>query len=368
MKVRFVNPQRTYKNLKKELDGAYFSVMKKGTFIAQSEFALFETQFAHFVGTKYAVGLSSGYDALYLSLIASNIGHGDEVIVPAHTFVATASAVVNTGATPILVDVRDDFNINPFLIEKVITKKTKAIIPVHLNGRMADMNPIVKIAKNNKLMVIEDACQSLGATYRGKPAGSIGLTGCWSFYPFKMLGGYGDGGAITTNNKKVADTIRLLRFNGEDRNTGEYHYYGCSSLLDNMQAAFLSVKIKYLPEWIEKRRDIAKRYHDGLADIDGLILPHFSQKGFSDVYQNYIIQSNSGTKFSDYLQSHGIEVLTQFRTPYYRHKGLRLAKNDFPVTDQLSKEVCSLPIYPELKDKEIDYVIRVIRSFTTQLK
>lgn len=368
MKIRFVNPQRTYKNLKKELDAAYFSVMEKGAFIAQSELAQFEQQLADFVGTHYAVGVSSGYDALYLSLIAAQIGVGDEVIVPAHTFVATTSAVVRVGAKPVLVDVRDDFNIDPECVEKAITKKTKAIIPVHLNGRMAEMNPIINIAQKNKIIVIEDACQSLGATYYGKPAGSIGLTGCWSFYPFKMLGGYGDGGAITTNNKKIADAIRLLRFNGEDRNTGEYHYHGCSSLLDNMQAAFLNIKIKYLPEWIEKRRSIAARYHKGLQGISGLVLPHFPEKEFDDVFQNYVVRSQYGNTFSDYLKLHGIEVLTQFRKPYYTHQGLRLYTKNFPVTDTLSKEVCSLPLYPELKVKEVDYIVQTISTFYQNIK
>lgn len=368
MKVRFVNPQQTYKNLKKELDAAYFSVMEKGAFIAQSELLRFEQQLADFVGTRYAVGLSSGYDALYLSLIAARIGSGDEIIVPAHTFVATTSAVVRAGAKPILVDVRDDFNIDPECVEKAITKKTKAIIPVHLNGRMADMNPIMNIAKKSKVVVIEDACQSLGATYYGKSAGSIGLTGCWSFYPFKMLGGYGDGGAITTNSKKIADTIRLLRFNGEDRDTGEYHFHGCSSLLDNMQAAFLSVKIKYLPEWIEKRRLIAARYHVGLQGINGLALPHFPEKGFDDVYQNYVVRSKYGNAFSNYLKLNGIEVLTQFRKPYYKHQGLQLYTKNFLVTDALSKEVCSLPLYPELKVKEVDYIIQIISTFYKNIK
>ena len=367
MQVRFVNPQRTYKNLKKELDRAYFSVMEKGAFIDRDELANFEKYFAQFVGSKYAVGVSSGYDALYLSLIALGIGQNDEVIVPSHTFVATASSVFNAGAKPILVDVGDDFNINPNLIEKAITNKTKAIIPVYLNGRMADMDPIIKIAKKHNLAIIEDACQALGATYKNKSAGTIGKTGCWSFYPFKMLGGYGDGGAVTTNDKKIADKIRLLRYNGEDRKTGEYHYHGCSSLLDNLQAALLDVKLKHLPNWIKKRQYIAKRYDTGLSNIPGLILPPRSDAVYKDVYQSYVVRSKYGSKFSDYLKSNGIEVLTQFRKPYYKHKGLKLAQQTFAKTDELSQQVCSLPIYPELEDKEFDYIISVIKKFYNQI-
>ena len=214
------------------------------------------------MGTKYAVGLNSGYDALHLSLRAAGIGPGDEVIVPAHTFVATCSAVVNVGATPVLVDVGKDFNIDCDKIERRITPRTRGIIPVHLSGYMADMVRVMEIAGRYKLVVVEDACQSLGSSMLDrrtgiKMAGSWGLTGCWSFYPFKILGGYGDGGAITTNDPEVALFATRMRYNGEDRETGEYHGHGFTCLLDNMQAAFLDVKLRYLPPWIVRRKAIA---------------------------------------------------------------------------------------------------------------
>jgi dTDP-4-amino-4,6-dideoxygalactose transaminase len=239
--VRFVEPAKVYRMMKDELDAAYFDVMSKGELIDRGHLRGFEENLARYVGTKYAVGLNSGYDALHMSLRAAGIGTGDEVIVPAHTFVATCSAVVNVDATPVLVDVGRDFNIDPEQVEMAITPKTRAIIAVHLSGYMADMPRIMKIAEKHGIVVIEDACQSLGSSIDGRMAGSWGLTGCWSFYPFKILGGYGDGGAITTDDPEVAVFARRMRYNGEDRETGEYHGHGFTCLLDNLQAAFLDV-------------------------------------------------------------------------------------------------------------------------------
>jgi len=362
-KVPFVEPGKLYQKLKNELDQVYFEVMSKGDLINRGQLRSFEENLAKFVGTKYAVGLNSGYDALHISLRAAGIGIGDEVIVPAHTFVATCSAVINLGATPVLVDVEKDFNIDINRIEEVINKKTKAIIPVHLNGYMADMNKIMEIAKKSTLVVVEDACQSLGSSINGKGAGSWGLTGCWSFYPFKILGGYGDGGAITTDDPDVALFARRMRYNGEDRDTGEYHGHGFTCLLDNLQAAFLDVKLRYLPEWIKRRKDIAERYREAFSDIPDLILPHYNRSGFDHVYQNYVVRSKQGDDFSDYLKKNGVEVITQFRKPYYKHKALKLENRGFPETELLSREVCSLPMNVEIDDEQIDHVIKTVRSF-----
>jgi len=362
-KVKFVNPARLYHIIKAELDEAYFEVMSKGDLIDRQQLKIFEENLAKFVGTKYAVGLNSGYDSLQLSLRAVGVGTGDEVIVPAHTFVASCSAIVNTGATPVLVDVAKDFNIDVNKIEEVITNKTKAIMPVHLSGWMADMPEIIKIAEKYNLVVIEDACQSLGSSINGKGAGAYGLTGCFSFYPFKILGGYGDGGAITTNDESMATYVRRMRFNGEDRETGEYHGHGFTCLLDNLQAAFLIVKLNHLPEWIIRRKQIAEIYHNELSCLPDLLLPHYNKPDFSHVYQNYTLRSKQENKFSEYLKKNGIEVLTQFRKPYYKHEKLKLTGGCFPETEALSREVCSLPMAVELLDNEIEYVIKVIRSF-----
>ena len=283
--------------------------------------------------------------------------------MPAHTFVASCSAISNVGATPVLVDVGTDFNIDVAKIEEAISKKTKGIMPVHLNGFMADMPGIMKIAGKHNLVVVEDACQSLGSTVNGKGAGAWGLTGCFSFYPFKILGGYGDGGAITTNDEQVAIYARRMRYNGEDRDTGEYHAHGFTCILDNLQAAFLDVKLKHLPNWIKIRKSIAEKYRKAFADIPDLLLPHYSNKDFDHVYQNYIVRSKQGDAFSDYLKKNGVEVLTQFRKPYYKHEGLKLIDRGFPETEQLSKEVCSLPMNVEITEEEIQHVIETVRAF-----
>lgn len=362
-RVRFVDPARLYQTLKPELDQAYFDVMSKGDLIDRGQLRDFEANLATFVGTKYAVGLNSGYDALHLSLRAGGIGPGDEVIVPAHTFVATASAVVNVGASPVLVDVTDDFNIDVTLIEAAITPRTRAIIPVHLSGWMADMPAVLAIAKKHSLVVVEDACQSLGSSIGGKRAGAWGLTGCWSFYPFKILGGYGDGGAITTDDQNVATYVRRMRYNGEDRETGEYHGHGFTCLLDNMQAAFLDIKLRYLPSWIARRKQIAARYREALSDLPDLLLPHYEKPGFDHVYQNYTLRSKQGSAFSDHMKANGVEILTQFRKPYYRHEGLKLVDRGFPVTEAISREVCSLPMAAETSDEDVERVIEVVLAF-----
>jgi dTDP-4-amino-4,6-dideoxygalactose transaminase len=362
-KVPFVNPARNYRLIKDEIDAAYFDVMSKGDLIDRGHLKSFEKNLANFVGVKYAVGVNSGYDALHISLRAAGIGPGDNVIVPAHTFVATCSAVVNVGATPVLVDVAKDFNIDVNKIEEAITLKTKAVIPVHLNGYMADMPRIMEIAKKYNLFIVEDACQSLGSSIDGKKAGSWGLTGCWSFYPFKILGGYGDGGAITTNDPEVALFAMRMRYNGEDRKTGEYHGHGFTCLLDNLQAAFLDVKLKHLPSWILKRKHIAERYRAAFSEIPDLFLPHYDNPRFDHVYQNYVVRSKQGDQFSDFLKQNGVEVLTQFRKPYYKHKALELVDRGFPETEALSREVCSLPMNVELDDEQIGCAIKMVRAF-----
>ncbi|MFW5889713.1 MAG: DegT/DnrJ/EryC1/StrS family aminotransferase [Bacillota bacterium] len=362
-KVRFVNPERNYQMIKEEIDAAYFDVMTRGELVLREHLFNFEDNLAKFVGTKYAVGLNSGYDALFLSLKALGIGPGDEVIVPSHTFVLSCSAIVHNGATPVLVDVTEDFNIDVAKIEEAITENTKAIMPVHLSGWMADMPKIMELADKYDLKIVEDACQSLGSTINGKKAGSWGNAGCWSFYPFKILGGYGDGGAITTDDPEIARFARLMRHHGEDTETGEYLYHGYTKRLDNLQAAFLDVKLKKLPSWIKRRKEVAKKYYEGLKDIDDLLLPHYDKEGFDHVYQNYTIRSKQGSDFSDYLKANGVEILIQFRKPYYKHEGLNLIDRGFPETEALSREVCSLPMNVEINDEEINYVIQTVRNY-----
>ncbi|MEQ1761399.1 MAG: DegT/DnrJ/EryC1/StrS family aminotransferase, partial [Vicinamibacterales bacterium] len=250
--------------------------------------------------------------------------------------------------------------------EAAVSPRTKGIIPVHLSGYMADMVRVSEIARVHGLTIIEDACQSLGSGMRGterRMAGSWGLTGCWSFYPFKILGGYGDGGAITTNDPAVASFARRMRYNGEDRETGEYHGHGFTCLLDNLQAAFLDIKLRKLPNWIMRRQAIAERYRVALSDLPDLLLPHYTDVRRDHVYQNYTVRSGRGSEFSEFLKANGVEVLTQFRKPYYRHAALKLEDRGFLETEALSREVCSLPMNAELEDDDVDYVITVVRRF-----
>lgn len=361
--VRYVDPGKNYKMIKNEIDAAFVDVLTKGNLIMREELERFEKNLAAFIGTKYAVGVGSGYDALLISMIAANIKSEDEVVVPAHTFVATASAVVNAGGTPALVDVGKDYNIDINKIEEVITPKTKAIIPVHLNGRMCKMDKIMTIAEKYSLVVVEDACQSLGATFKRKKAGSFGLTGCWSFYPFKILGCYGEGGAITTNDPKVARMASFFRYNGEDKETGAYHYHGASCLLDNLQAAFLDIKLRHLPGWIKRRQQVAEYYRNGLADIEELKLPHFDDNKFVDIYQNYVIRTKKRNELVNYLKDNGVEALIHWKTPYYRYKELKLEDRGFPETEAICREVLSLPMNVEITDEEVNYVVSCIRDF-----
>src|SRR5207249_767881 len=222
--VPFVDPKAHYTRLKSEIDTAVIACLANGDLIYRKQLREFEEHFASFIGTHYAIGVSSGYHALHLSLLASGIAPGDEVITVGHTFVATISAIVHCGATPVLVDVGTDYNMDPDLVERTITSRTRALLPVHLNGRICDMDRLMKLAERRGLFLIEDAAQAVGATYQGRRAGNFGRAGCFSFYPFKLLGGFGDGGAVTTDDADLALAIRRLRYNGEDRETGEYHY------------------------------------------------------------------------------------------------------------------------------------------------
>jgi dTDP-4-amino-4,6-dideoxygalactose transaminase len=362
-KVRFVEPDVHYQRIKKEIDSTMQDVLAKGDLVYRSQLKEFEQHLAHFVGSKYAVGLNSGFHALHLSVIAADIGPGDEIIVPAHTFVAAVSAVVHTGAKPILVDVGKDYNLDMSAVEQAITPRTKAMMPTHLNGRVCDMDRMMSIAEKHDLTVMEDAAQALGATFKGKQAGSFGLTGCFSFYPFKVLGAFGDAGAITTDNEEVATRITRLRYNGEDRQTGEYHEHGFTCLLDNLQAAILDVKLRHLPEWLKRRRQVAHTYILGLSGTGDLRLPDFDGDQYHDTYQNFVIRTRKRDELVKYLKEHGVEVLIHWPKPMWEHKRLSLEVHNLPETGAICREVLSLPINAEISDENVEYVMQTIRSF-----
>jgi dTDP-4-amino-4,6-dideoxygalactose transaminase len=365
-KVPFVGYKIQYQNLKSEIDQAIERVLEKGDLILRQDVEDFEKNLADFVGAKYAVGLNSGTDALFLSLKAMRIGEGDEVITVSHTFVASISAIVQAGAKPILVEVADDFLIDVNEIEKAITPRTKAIIPVYLNGRMPDMDKIMEISQRHNLIVIEDSAQALGANFNGKKAGSIGLTGCFSFYPAKILGCFGDGGAITTNDSEIAEKIRLLRDHGQKTKT-DIVCYGWNSRLDNLQAAILNIRLRYLPEWIKRRREIAEIYNKGLSDLKGIKLPPAPEKELNfDVFQNYVLRAEKRNQLFDFLKEKGVETLIKDPIANHHHKGLNLSHFKLAFTEQLVEEVISLPLYPELTNEQIDYTISCVKEFYSQ--
>jgi len=364
-RVPFVNYPEHYRRLWDEVMGAITEVLSRGDLILRDQLRHFEENTAAFVGVKYAVGLNSGTDALYLSLLAAKVGPGDEVITVAHTFVATVSVIHYSGATPILVDIGDDYNMDIDQVEKAISPRTKGIMPVHLNGRLCDMKRLMKIAEKHNLIVIEDAAQALGATLNGKEAGSFGLTGCFSFYPAKILGTAGDGGMLVTNSKDVADKVRLLRDHGVQRATGDILFYGFNSRLDNLQAAILDIKLRYLPQWIERRRELAILYHKGLSNLPQIKLPvpPDSQTRYFDVFTNYVIRARERDRLVAYLKESGIEVLISWPKPIHHHKALNLGHFNLPMTEHISREVVSLPLFPELSNEQIEFVIDAVRKF-----
>ncbi|MGE3277315.1 MAG: DegT/DnrJ/EryC1/StrS family aminotransferase [Vicinamibacterales bacterium] len=362
-RVRFVNPQEHYHRLKPEIDHALTDTLERGDLVLRQQLRDFEAHLADYVGVKYAVGLNSGYHALHFALLATGVGPGDEVITPGHTFVATVSAIVHTGATPVLADVGDDFNLDMDDVERRITERTKVLLPVHLNGRMCDMDRLMRLADRHGLTVVEDAAQALGATFDGRMGGAFGLAGCFSFYPFKALGALGDGGALTTNDPDVAQMARRLRYNGEDRETGEYHYHGYTALLDNIHAAVLDVKLRYLPGWIEHRRTIAARYRAGLEGVGDLVLPHFEQGRYHDSFQNYVIRTSRRDELREYLRDQGVETLVHWARPMWKHPGLQLPDPGLPMTERICREVISLPMSAETSDQDVDIAVEVLRAF-----
>jgi len=395
----FLDLKKQYKSIKKEIDTAIKKVLNSGSFIDGDEVAKFEKEVAKFCGAKYAVGVNSGTDALFLSLKSLGIGAGDEVITTPFTFIATAEVIANLGAKPVFADINPKtFNIDPQKIEeylktincKAITRskatglknyklktKPKAIIPVHLFGQMADMAEIMAIAKRYRLYVIEDTAQAIGAEYgsvsspqvKRKKAGTIGDLGCFSFYPSKNLGAFGDGGMAITNNNKLAEKIRLLRNHGSSPKEKYLNLViGTNSRLDAIQAAILRVKLKYLPKWSKKRAEIASYYNKALKGIGDIITPIVDQKR-NHIFHQYTIRTKYRDRLQKYLKNQGIPTQIYYPRPLYLQpafKYLRYKNGDFPEAEKVAGEVLSLPIYPELKRKEQDFIIRKIKEFYAQ--
>lgn len=373
-KVRFVNPQKQYADHRDEFLKAFDETLSRGAIVNREELWKFEEDFAKFCGAKYAVGVNSGTSALDVAFQAAGVGLGDEVITVAHTFIASISTINLAGAKPVLIDVGSDFNMDAKLIEKALTPKTKAIEPVHLNGRLCDMEIIMDIAKRKGLIVIEDAAQALGATLNEKKAGTFGLVGCFSLYFAKALGGWGNNGMAITDDEETARKLRLMRYNGEDRESRKFYYHGHNLLMDNVHAALLQVKLKYLPEWLTRRRRIAEMYETGLAGVKEIATPHFGDSRFTDTYTNYAVRAERRDELKNYLTEHGVETMISWATPMYKEPvfaefgkprlvDVRGDVNELQETEKICREVLSLPMYPELTDEEVKLVIETIRNF-----
>jgi len=375
-KIKFLDLTAQYKSIKKEIDVAIKGVLNSGQFIGGEEVENFEKEIAKFCGVKYAISVNSGTDALFLSLKALGIGPGDEVITTPFTFIATAGVIANCGANSVFIDIEPKtFNIDPRKIEEYLKSniqypksktKIKAILPVHLFGQMADMKEIMRIAKKYKLFVIEDAAQAIGAEYKGKKAGSMGDCGCFSFFPTKNLGAYGDGGMLVTNDKKLSEKIRMMRNHGSSPKEKYLNLVlGTNSRLDTLQAAILRVKLKYLPKWSKKRAEIASYYSKNLKGIGDIVTPLIASNR-NHIFHQYTIRTKLRDKLQKYLKEKEIPTMIYYPLPLhlqpaFKHLGYK--KGDLPEAEKATEEVLSLPIYPELTKKEQDFIIQKIQEF-----
>ena len=365
MKIDFANLKKQYKRIEKDILTQIKEVLESSQFILGKKVEELENKLKEFCETKYAVAVSSGTDALLLSLLAINIKPGDEVITTPFTFIATAEVISLIGASPVFVDIDENtYNINPNLIEEKITQKTKAIIPVSLYGQPADMDEIKEIAKNYKLPVIEDAAQSFGAEYKGLKSCNLSDIGCTSFFPAKPLGCYGDGGAAFTNNEKIYEKMKSLRVHGQIK---RYHhkYIGINGRLDTIQAAILLEKLKIFPDEIEKRNNIAMLYKKNLKNNKNIILPYIKNDRKS-VWAQFSIRCKKRDDLKEYLSKNGIPTAIHYPKPLHLQECfsyLGYKKGDFPVSEKIANEILSLPMNPYLDNEEIKFICDVINSF-----
>jgi len=367
MNIPLVDLKAQYERINSEIDKAVQEVIQSGQFILGPEVEAFESEVAAYCGTKYAVGVASGTDALQLALLACGIEPNDEVITTPFTFIATAETIAKCGATPVFADIDPKtYNIDPAKLESKINPKTKAILPVHLYGQPVDMSPIVELARKHNLKIIEDCAQALGAEYRSEKVGSIGDVGCLSFFPSKVLGAYGDGGMIVTSNPDIAERAKILKNHG----CREKYYHlipGFNSRLDSLQAAILRVKLRHLNEWIVQRREKAFLYSALLSKVNGVEAPSIATDSYH-VFNYYTIRmKGSGVnrdKLQQYLTSRGIATaiyypLSLHLQPVYKRLGYQ--PGDLPESERAQEEVLSLPIYPELQDEQVKKIVKQIK-------
>ncbi len=358
------NPKAQYQAHQNEIDEAIRRVLEQGRYILGEEVSSFEAEFASFVGVAHGVGVNSGTEALHVALAACEIGSGDEVITVAHTAVATVAAIELAGATPVLVDIEPDFyTLNPDKLRAVITDRTRAIIPVHVYGQPANLDPIIEIARERNLLVVEDCAQAHGAVYRNQRVGSWGDIACFSFYPTKNLGAIGDGGLVVTNNAKLAERARLLREYGwAERYVS--HFVGWNTRLDEIQAAILRVKLRFLESDNEARRRIARKYSEGLANLN-LGLPQ-TRADVIHAFHLFVVRTARRDALQAYLKEKGIGALVHYPVPVHQqpaYQGRLQGSESLPETERAAPEILSLPMYPELGDDDIETVIREVQQF-----
>jgi len=362
MKVPFVNLGLQYQALKEDILKVFDVMSSSGNYVLNPQLKAFEEEFADYCGTKYAVGVANGTDALFLSLLALGIGNGDEVITAPNSFIASAGAIGTLGAKPVFVDVGEDYNIDPDKIEAAITSRTKALMPVHLTGRIADMGRILPIAQKHNLPIVEDAAQAAGAAYNGKRAGSFGITGCFSLHPLKNLHIHGDGGMITTNDSDLYDQFLKMRNHGL-KNRDECEFWGYNSRLDGIQAASGSLKLPHLDKWNVRFREIAGRYTETLSGY-AKVPSHCDHE--QPVYHRYVIQHDRRDDLMQHLEEHGVETKINYPIPLHLQEPSRVSgykEGDFPVAEAQATRILSLPLYPELEDAQVDHVISCVQSF-----
>ncbi|MFC1683052.1 DegT/DnrJ/EryC1/StrS family aminotransferase [Candidatus Zixiibacteriota bacterium] len=364
MKVPLLDLKAQYATIKEELRAAVDEVMENCSFILGPYVQKFEEAVAEYSQTKFAIGVASGTDALLLSLRACQVGPGDEVITTPYSFFATAGVISRLGATPVFVDIdASTYNISPDLIAPKISTRTKAIMPVHLYGQCAEMDPIMALAEEHNIMVVEDAAQAIGAEYRGRKAGNIGHLGCFSFFPSKNLGGLGDGGMVATNDPQLSELVRILRVHGSKPKY--YHsIVGYNSRLDALQAAALQVKLNHLDEWTETRREHARIYDERFKDLP-VVTPH-AETYNRHIYNQYTIRVDNRDGLQEHLKEKGVGTALYYPLPLHLqecYRDLNHRRGDFPESEKAAKETISLPVYPELTREGQEYVVEKIVEF-----
>lgn len=364
MSVPFIDFSQQHKTIAKEVDRGFKEVFRRADFILGKEAEDFERNFAHYCESQHGVGVNSGTDALYIALSALDLKAGDEVVVPTFTYIATALCVSYVGVNLVFADIEPEtYNIDPKSFEKVITKKTKAVIPVHIYGQPADMDAISKISRRHGIKIIEDAAQAHGSSYQGKRVGSLGDAACFSFYPTKGLGGYGDGGMIVTKSKKIADMSRKLRDYGR-RSRYEHELKGHNSRLDTLQAVVLNAKLKHLDAWNGMRQQVAAWYGECLKGTNGVALP-IVKSGRTHVYQTFAVRLKNRKRVMEALKAQGISALIHYPIPIHlqeAYKELKHKRGDFPVAEMICNEILSLPMFPHMTKAQVKSVCDAIKE------